>query len=50
MRTVEWDGTSWCLVTWEDVGFLTRKGTIVSRLASRDRVDAECEAMLKGLM
>ena len=50
MKTVEWDGTQWVLVKWEDVEFLTRKGTIVASLKSKDRTDAECEAMLKGLM
>jgi hypothetical protein len=48
--TVEWDGTQWVLVKWEDVGFLTRKGTVVASLKSKDRPDAECEAMLRGLM
>ena len=50
MRTVEWDGTQWCLVEWRDVGFLTRTGRIVQPLRSKDRTDAECEAMLMGLM
>jgi hypothetical protein len=50
MLTVEWNGTQWVLVKWTDVGFLTRKGDIVASLNSKNRVDAECEAMLKGLM
>lgn len=48
MKTVEWDGTRWCLVEWEDVGFLTRKGRIIAPLKSKSKVDAECEAMLQG--
>lgn len=50
MLTVEWNGTQWVLVKWADVGFLTRVGTIVASLKSKERYDAECEAMLKGLM
>lgn len=50
MLTVEWDGTQWVLVKWADVGFLTRKGSIVASLKSKSRVNAECEAMLRGLM
>jgi hypothetical protein len=48
MRTVEWDGTRWVLVEWKDIAFLQRKGTILISLASRAKVNAECEAMLLG--
>ncbi len=48
MKTVEWSGTAWCLVLWEDVGFLTRKGRILATLRSARREDAETEAMLQG--
>jgi hypothetical protein len=50
VKTVEWSGTAWCLVVWEDVGFLARRGRIVKQLRSKDKVDAECEAMLQGLL
>lgn len=50
MLTVEWNGTNWVLVKWEDVGFLVRRGRILVSLKSKTKVDAECEAMLKGLM
>jgi hypothetical protein len=48
MKSVEWDGRQWCLVQWEDKGFLTRVGKIIAPLKSRDKVDAETEAMLQG--
>lgn len=48
MKTVEWAGTHWVLVVWEDVGFLTRRGRIVAELKSKSRTDAECEACLQG--
>ena len=48
MKTVEWNGTQWVLVQWEDVGYLTRKGTVVASLKSARREDAECEATLQG--
>lgn len=50
MKTVEWNGTNWCLVHWEDVGFLTRRGKIIAALRSKSKLNAECEAMLKGLL
>jgi hypothetical protein len=48
MKTVEWDGTQWCLVLWKEVGFLTRQGQIIQALKSARREDAETEAMLQG--
>lgn len=48
MKSVEWDGTKWCLVQWEDKGFLTRVGKIVAQLKSKQKSDAETEAMLQG--
>lgn len=48
MKSVEWDGTQWCLVAWEDKGFLTRVGRVVAPLKSKEKVDAETEAMLQG--
>ena len=48
MKSVEWDGTQWCLVQWENKGFLTRVGRVVSTLKSKLKEDAETEAMLQG--
>lgn len=50
MKTVEWVGNAWALVAWADVGHLTRTGRIVAHLKSKDKIDAECEAMLQGWM
>jgi hypothetical protein len=47
-RSVEWNGRQWCLIEWEVVDFLTRRGTIMFRLRSRLREDAETEARLQG--
>jgi len=49
MKSIEWVG-HWALIEWQDVGFLVRKGTIVASLKSKSRIDAECEAMLLGLL
>jgi len=48
MKTVEWNGTQWCLVEWTDTGFLTRSGRIVALLKSRAKINAETEARLQG--
>lgn len=50
MKSVEWDGTQWCLVQWEDKGFLTRVGRIVGHLKSKQKEDAETEALFRGWM
>ena len=49
-NTVEWNGTEWVVVSWRNVGWLTRTGAVVASLKSKGKVDAACEAMLKELL